>query len=248
MDEATVRVISILIVLVTLVIIAVPSRRRYWLRTIGAYDAVPSLAGLAIESNRPMHISLGSAGIGGSSTLLALASAELAYYLSERTVVGDVSPLITVADPSALPIGQDALRRAYQARGMAGKYGATAVHWYPSGTRSLAFAAAVTALMNSDRISSNVMGGSYGPELALILNASKRRGVPSVAVSDQLEGQAVAFALADHPLIGEEVFVASSYLDDDAARAWKAVAIDILRFLLAGAIVIGFAMKLVEGA
>jgi len=247
-DETTVRVLSMVILLLTLVVVAVPSRRRTWLRRIPAYDMMTSLTGLAIEANRPLHVSLGSAGIGGTQTLLALASAELAYYFSMHAAVGDVSPLITVSDTSALPIAQDALRRAHAAQGLAGSYRATAAHWYPAGTRSIAFAAAITGLMAAESVSSNVMAGSYGPELALVLNASRRRGLNSIAVSDHLEGQAVAYAMADYPLIGEEVFVAPSYLDDDPTTSHRAVAIDVLRWLLIIAMIVGFGLQVAEGA
>jgi hypothetical protein len=76
------------------------------------------------------------------------------------------------------------------------------------------------------------MTGSYGPELALILTASKRQQAPSIAVSNQLSGQAVAVAMADYPLIGEEIFVSTPYLDKEGRRAAEAVVMDALRWLL----------------
>jgi hypothetical protein len=245
-DEVTVRVFSSIILLITLVVVALPTRRKYWLRKIRAYDVIPSLIGQSIESSQPIHISLGSAGIGGSTTLAALAGAEFAFYVSEQATIGDAPPVITLSDPSAIPLGQDALRRAYYAHNRGQMFRPTRVQWYPSGTRSMAFAAALTRLMATDRVSTNVLTGSYGPELALLLYTSKRRGITSIAVSDQLEGQAIAFALADHRLIGEEAFVAPSYLSDDPGAMRRAVAIDVMRWLLVLAIVIGFGLKLVE--
>jgi hypothetical protein len=156
-----------------------------------------ALVGNAIESDRPIHLSLGSAGLGGASTLLSIASAEFAYHMIERAAIGDTSPIVTLSDASVLPLAQDSLRRAYQSRGLGAGYKSINARWYPAGSRSLAFAAAITALMGDDRVSSNVMVGSYGPELALITDASKRRKLPIIAVSDQLEGQAVAYALVE---------------------------------------------------
>jgi hypothetical protein len=100
--------------------------------------------------------------------------------------------------------------------------------------------------MGTDHMSANVLTGSYGPELALLLDTAKRHNIPSIAVSDQLEGQAVAYALADHRLIGEEAFVASSYLSDEPGAARKVLAIDVLRLLLIVALLVGFGMKLIE--
>jgi len=247
-DQTTVQVLSILILLVTLVLVAVPIRRKYALRRIAAYERMPELTGLAIESNRPLHISFGSVGIGGGSTLLALASADLAYHLSQRAAIGDVSPLISVADTSALPLGQDTLRRAYEARGLANRYRANNVRWYPAGGRSLAFAAAITGLMSTENVSSNVLVGRYGPELALMMDASNRRGLPTIAVSDQLEGQAIAYALTDTPLIGEEIFAAPAYLNDDGKQISESVAVDILRYGVILVMLVGLILELAEGS
>ena len=248
MDQTTVQVLSIIILLVTLVLVAVPIRRRYMLRRIAAYERMPLLTGLAIESNRPLHVSFGSVGIGGGSTILALASADLAYYLSGRAAIGDVSPLISVSDTSALPLGQDTLRRAYEARGLADRYRANNVRWYPSGGRSLAYAAAVTGLMATENVSSNVLVGRHGPELALMMDASNRRGLPTIAVSDQLEGQAIAYALTDTPLIGEEIFAAPAYLDESGNQIAETIAVDILRWGVIIVILIGLMLELAEGS
>jgi hypothetical protein len=96
-------------------------------------------------------------------------------------------------------------------------------------------------MMNNERASSNIMAGSFGSELALIMAAGQRRDTPVYAVSDQLTGQAVAYAMADAPLLGEEIFVATPYLDDNIARASEAVVMDILRWLLILAMLAGVA-------
>jgi hypothetical protein len=248
--DTTTQVLSILLILLVLIITAVLSRRRqtpFVLRPIEAYSLMPSLARRAVEADRPLHVSLGSAGLGGETTLLALASAELAYQLTRQATIGDTSPLFTTAEATALPLGQDTLRRAYQVRGRGDHFRAGSARWYPGGPRSLAYAAAITALMGDDRVSSNVMVGSYGPELALIMDASARRNLPAIAVSDQLEGQAVAYALSDEPLIGEEVFTAGAYLSGSPSQTAEPVTIDILRWLLVLAMLVGFVLAIRGG-
>ena len=247
MDDNTTYGLSIIVILLTLSIIALLSLRRktpFPLRRIGAYEIVPALVGNAIEADRPIHLSLGSAGLGGASTLLSIASAEFAYHMIERAAIGDTSPIVTLSDASVLPMAQDSLRRAYQSRGLGAGYKSINARWYPAGSRSLAFAAAITALMGDDRVSSNVMVGSYGPELALIMDASKRRSLPIIAVSDQLEGQAVAYALADYPLIGEEVFASPSYLSGKVTETSRAVIVDVLRWLAVLAMLAGLVAKI----
>lgn len=251
--DATDQTLSLLIILGALVITIVVTqiirggRIRPALRRIKAYtDTLPRMVGLSIESSRPLHVSLGSSGIGGGQTLLSLASAELAYQMAEQVAIGDAVPIISMSNASALPLGQDTLRRAYKSRGLLDRYTSANIRWYPAGNRSLAFAAAISTMMIHDRVAGNVMAGSYGMELALIMDESARQKIPIVAVSDQLEGQAIAYALSDAPLIGEEVFAAPTYLDGGAVQIGESVTIDILRWALIIIIVTAFILTVVE--
>jgi hypothetical protein len=250
--DTTTEVYSFLIILFTLVVTAFTTsfarRRRfpYTLRRIAAFDHMPSFVGRAIEADRPLHVSLGSAGLGGDTTLLAIASAELAFQLSQRAAIGDTSPILTLSDASAFPLAQDELRRAYDSRGLGGRFRASSARWYPQGSRSLAFAAAISVMMRDDDISSNIFAGSYGPELALMMDASKRYKLPAIAVSNQLEGQAVAFAMSDYPLIGEEIFSAAAYLQGTPTQTAQSVTIDVLRWGLVIAMLIGFVAALIN--
>jgi hypothetical protein len=208
------------------------------LRVIPAYADLPNRIGEAIEADQAVHVSFGSAGLGGSTTLLALANAELLYQTTRRAVIGSQSPVLTVGDPTALALGQDTLRRAYASRRLVDRYRLSSIHWYPAGNRSLAFAAALTGILADDRIGVSVLGGSFGTELALPAEMALRRGQSLIATSDQPEGQAVAYVVSDQPLIGEEVFAAGAYLDGRAAQLGALVTLDVLRWLLILAILI----------
>jgi hypothetical protein len=100
--------------------------------------------------------------------------------------------------------------------------------------------------MGADRIAGNILVGSYGMELGLILDASNRRRLPSIAASDQLEGQAVAWALSERPLIGEEMFVAGAYLGNSAVQHGSVIALDTLRWALILGLIIASALLLQE--
>lgn len=243
------QVITVLILLLTLVVSVISTqfirRRRglVTLRDIAAYSELPLRVGEAIEANRPVHVSFGSASLGGANTLLALASAELFYQTAERAAIGAAPPLLTLSSPTAIPLGQDMLRRAYQSRGLLARYPRGRVRWYPAGERSLAFAAALTALQGDERVAHNVLVGSFGSELALATEAAQRRDQGVIAASDQLEGQAVAFAMTDSPLIGEEIFTAGAYLGQSASQTGAVVTLDVLRLLLVLAILIPAAVE-----
>jgi hypothetical protein len=239
-------VIIVLALAITLLATQVARRRRegFPLRPLPAYDVMPQIVGAAIEADRPVMVSFGGSGIGGNNTLLTLASAELFYQVAQRAAIGAASPILAISDPSAIPLGYGTLRRAYATRGRLERFRGSGVRWLPAGPRSLAFASGLTAIMGDDRVAGNVLVGSFGIELALILFASNRRRLASVAASDQLEGQAIAWALSEHPLIGEEMFVAGAYLGDSATQLGSIVALDTLRWVLIVGIIIATALLL----
>ncbi len=234
-DNNIVGLLIIMIAFVAMPIATQVIRRRrnaFPLKAIPAYDALPLMVGSSIEANRPVHMSLGSAGIGGGQTLLALANAEFFYRVAQQAAIGATSPLITTSDSTAIPLGYDTLRRAYESRGLLTNYEASGVRWYPAGPRSLAFGAALTAALSVEKVNTNVLVGSFGPELALITAGTVRQEQSVIAASDDLTGQAVAYAFSDQPLIGEQIFAAGAYLGEEASQKAALVTLDALRWLV----------------
>lgn len=239
MMNSTVQVLTALTILILFVVLVISTqfarRRRiaFPLRPISAYAALPLMVGEAIEAGRPVHLSFGSAGLGGYSTPLALASADFFDGVTQRAATGSIMPIVTMSETSAIPLGYGTLRRAYAARGRLDRAQFSGnVRWYAGGTRSLAFAAALTGVIGDDRPTGNILAGSFGTELALPLDAAMRRRQLTIAGSDQLDGAAIAYVMADHALLGEEVFTAGAYLDDRATALGTVVTMDVLRLLL----------------
>lgn len=250
MDSTTVQFIALIAILTVFGLNVALSRRRQRItqRPIAAYAVLPTLVSESIEANRPLHLSLGSASIGKADTLLALAGADFLYYAARLTTIGDVSPIITVSDTASLPLAIDTLRRAYQSSGYMERFRAGNARWYPDGERSLAFAGILTAIQNhaEDDISANILAGRFGVEMALIITASQRRQKQVIAATDQIAGQAVAYALADYPLLGDEIFAASGYLDDSVSFANRNLVIDVGRFMLVLIIIIIMVFSIVQ--
>ena len=182
--------------------------------------------GQAIEANRPLHLSHGSAAIGSESTALALAQAEFFHHIIESAAASDVAPLVSTSAPSTVPLAQDTLRRAW-----AGDGAWTRAQWLPP---DLAYAAGLSATLHKDDPAAHILAGSFGAELALLLDDAERRGQGTLAHSDQLAGQAVAYAMADEVLIGEEIFAAPGYATDDGRAQADAIVLDVLRALVIG--------------
>ncbi|MCY4539754.1 MAG: hypothetical protein OXE52_16190, partial [Chloroflexi bacterium] len=175
----------------------------------------------------PLHLSFGSAGIDRENAAVAADDAELFYHTIKAAGSGDVAPVISTSSAATVPLCQDTIRRAW-----AGDDRRARAQWFPGGPRSMAFAAGLTATMQVEDPSAHILAGSFGPELALILDSAERQGQGSFAVSDQLEGQAIAFAMADEVLIGEQLFSAAAWLSNESTARADASAQDVWRGLL----------------
>ena len=236
--DASIGLVTVAVVLLTFVVsvlatqVARARRDAIVLRHLPAYARLPLFVSEALESDRPVHFSLGSSSFSGINTPLTLANVESFTLLANRAIVGMKSPLMTMSETATLPLGYDILRRAYRTRNRRHQFDMTAVQWYPAGVGSLAFAAAITAVAGDYRVGTHVLLGSFGGEVALILDAAARRGQHAIAASDQLEGQAIAYALSDEVLIGEEMFAGGAYLGGGASQQGGVVALDILRIVL----------------
>jgi hypothetical protein len=217
---------------------AIQRRRNTPLRRIAAYEGLPALLGSSIEANRPLHFSLGSAAPGEDTTLLSLMGTEFIYYATQQITVSDAPPLISVSETSAIPLGINTLRLAYQSRQHLERFKPTNVRWYPAGERSLAFAAGITTLQNEENIGAHFLVGSFGAEIALLADTAYRYQRPFIAVSNRLEGQAVAYALSDETLIGEELFAAGGYLSNDPSRYRRTLTYDYLRWMAVALLVV----------
>jgi hypothetical protein len=251
--DRTTALITILILLLTFAVsvgatlYARARRDSIVIRHLPAYAALPVLVSEALEADRTIHFSFGSAAPGGSTTPLILANTEAFTLLAKSAAAGAQTPLMTMSDSTALPLGYDILRRAYRQRNRIDQFRVGAVQWYPEGSRSLAFAAAVTAVMGDERPSANLLMGSFGPEVSLVLESAARRGQFAVAASDQLEGQAIAYAMSDETLIGEEMFAGAAYLGGSSAQIGSLVAMDGLRVGLVIIILLMAADRLTGG-
>jgi hypothetical protein len=213
-------------------------------RPIPVYTILPELAADAVESSYRIHFSMGGSALGEASTISALASAEIIYRLAERLAISYQTPLITMGSTLTLPLAQDTLRRAFEYRQNMATYRSTAAAWYPQGTRSLAFAAGVAALSADYDAHSNILLGRFGYEAALIGESALRYDQRLIMHSDLVEGQALAYAQADHMLLGEELYVGPAYLNGTALERGGVFALDVLRWL----VILGILVAALEAA
>jgi hypothetical protein len=207
------------------------------LRQISGYDALATQVGQAVESGGRVHISLGSGSINGDDTGTTLAGLAMLDYVADASSISDLSPVATTGDATALPVMSDTIRRAYARKDVPEKFETFSARLVSLDPYSMA--GGTTSMIVDDEVRANVLVGVFGAEIALPAEAGQRRRIPQVAGSDRLQGQAAAYAMADHPLIGEELFVSRAYLTREPSAMAALATQDVLRWIAIVAILVG---------
>jgi hypothetical protein len=212
-------------------------------REIPALTRFYRVIGLSVEDGTRLHVSLGRGGLLSGRGGASLAGLSMLRYLTERTSVSDKPPIATAGDPALAILTQDTLKAGYQA--------ANAEYLYLpstgrlSGSTPFSFAVGAMPVVRDENVSANVLMGDFGPEAALLVDAAEREGVPTLGGTDDLSAQAVLYAAAQEPLIGEELFSVGAYLGAGSSHAASLTVQDILRWLLILFLLGGSVLKIV---
>jgi hypothetical protein len=161
--------------------------------------------------------------------------------LAELTSAGDQPPIATSGDAALTFLSQDALQTASQTSAQ-GIYDPTAGRL--TGLTPFSYAAGAMPAIHDENISANVLMGNFGVEAALLTEAAERESTFTLAASDNLTAQAVMYASAQEPLIGEELYAAGAYMDAGPLHASSLIVQDILRWLIIIVILVGSLLKL----
>jgi hypothetical protein len=228
-------------IFLTICIDRVKAGRSISLRSIPAFAALGELMDRAVESGRSLHISLGVKGIGGKDTATTLAGLTMLEHMADQGAAGDVQPMVTVADPTLLPLAQDVLRRAYSRRGRAERYDPTRVRLVaPEPT---AYATGVMDVLEHEELAGNVLVGAFGDEYLLMGETAARKGLSQIAGAADPQALPFIFTTADETLVGEEIYAASAYLYSLPEHIGSLLAQDWMRALIALIILIGVILK-----
>jgi hypothetical protein len=211
-------------------------------RIIDAYERLNRSVGLAVENGTRLHISLGRGDLFTARGGSALAGLAMLRRLAERTSVSDRPPIATSGDASLAILSQDTLQSGYRAAGAEDQYRFSTGRL--TGLSPFSYAAGTMPVIHDENVSANVIIGDLGAESALLTEASDRENANLIAASDNLSAQAVFYAAAQDPLIGEELFAAGAYVGAGAAHEASLHVQDILRWLIILAILLGAGLKI----
>ena len=191
----------------------------------------------AAESGSAIHVALGSGGLTGEDALASVAALQVVDALVDNAVSYRVPFTISVGEPTLLPLAQDALRRAFERRGLAELYNPDWVRFIAPAP--LPYAAGAAALVAEPAVATNIVAGALGAEVSLITEAGIRRDLSQSAAVASPAGAAALFPATERLALGEELFAAGAAMTGEPRYVAGLVTQDVLRVVVIVALVIG---------
>jgi hypothetical protein len=226
---------------VTIVALTLLGRRRgarpRVLRPIDAFQSLPATVGQAVETGRRLHISLGTGMVGTADTAATVAGLTVLDQISAAAAVSDRPPVVTTSDGAAMLLAQDTLRSVYARQNALARYDPESAQVV--GLSPVAYGAAQTTLAKDEAVAGAVLIGTVGSEAVLLTEGGQRAGVTTLAGADSVSTQAMLYATADHPLVGEDVFAGGAYIGGQSRFIASLTAQDLARIGIAVLVVLG---------
>jgi hypothetical protein len=225
-----------------LVVLTLTERR--WpvsLRTLPAFDRLRREIERSVEAGERVHVSLGTGSLIGSESSSALAGLSALAPATQVTLDSDLPVVVSSGDGAVAAASQDALRGMLGALGAGDRYRWTRARMLAP--TPFSYVATLPGMLEADRVSVNLLLGHFGSEGALVADMARRQRSFSLAGTDAVLTQALFYATADEPLVGEEAYAAAAYLGGGGmARAGLRVQ-DVARAAVIALILIGTVLR-----
>ena len=200
------------------------------IRPIPAYDKINKEINVAVEDGSQLHISLGRGGMTGPESAAALAGLNILKQIIEKSSVCDHPPVASTGDAVISILAQDTIRGTSKAISVTDQLR------NPSGeligVTPFSYAAGSLSTIRDSNVSANIHTGWFGNEMIWFTTAGERQSSPTIAGTAQLPAQAVIYASASDPLIGEELFAGGAYLGTSKIHQASISAQDVIRWII----------------
>jgi hypothetical protein len=98
----------------------------------------------------------------------------------------------------------------------------------------------------SEKVTTNLVVGSFGPEVSLIVDAGERRELNQLAAAADPDAIGALYPAVEHLAIGEELFGAGAQVTNKTRYTLSLKIEDMVRFILAIVIVAAAFLRLVR--
>jgi hypothetical protein len=200
------------------------------IRPIPAYDKINKEINIAVEDGTQLHISLGRGGMTGPESASALAGLSILKQIIEKSSVCDHPPIASTGDPVTSILAQDTIQGSSKAISVTDQLR------NPSGeligVTPFSYAAGSLSIIRDSNVSANIHTGWFGNEVIWFTTAGERQSSPTIAGAAQLPAQAVIYASASDPLIGEELYAGGAYLGAGKIHQASISTQDVIRWII----------------
>jgi hypothetical protein len=205
-------------------------RKTNRFRPIAAYEMIEKEINTSVEDGSQLHISLGRGGLIGPDSAAGLAGLSLLKQVIEKSSMCDHPPIASTGNAVLSILAQDTIRESSRAISLADE------RKNPSGeligVTPFSYAAGSLTTIRDDNVSANVLTGWFGNEIIWLTTAGERQSSPTIAGTAQLPAQAIIYASASDPLIGEELFASGAYLGISKLHEASITVQDVMRWVI----------------
>ena len=221
---------------------SLPQLNRGWsFRSIKGFDQLKLAISKAVENGTRIHLALGNGSIIQSNFASGLTGLATLDRIAQITTSTDRPPLATSGSGPMAILSQSTLRSAYRDAYLLEVYDPD--RGLLAGVTPFSYVAGILPTSHSKQVSTHIFSGSFGPEIALAVEAAEKESAFTIASSDSMTAQAVLFATANEPLIGEELFAMPAYLKPNPFHSASLAAQDVLRWGIIAFLMIGALLR-----
>jgi hypothetical protein len=219
------------------------------LRPMPLLERLQTLVSRSVETNTPLHVSLGSRSVSAAAPEIAQAAALAASVA--HTAGTAAHPLIVTSGAPTLFVATAAAGRSEpvtaEARQGSGRRAGRLRHGLV-GVEPLSYAVGAWEVAATTRLAGQVCFGPFGPEGLLLQEgahdgAAQGRGLERLSGSVELDAAALLMLGSTASAVGEDVYAASAYLRRPEHSAGLALQ-DAVRVCLLAGILIGLGLRL----
>jgi len=238
--------ILLILMIVSMAVFAFRGRKKMasLFRPIPAFQKLGHAIGLSVEAGTRLHLTLGRGSLSGIEGASAVVGLNILERVARTASISDRPPIATSGDATIGILSQDVLYNSFRSIGASGTY--DPIYGQVSGLTPFAYAAGTLPTIFDEQVSTTILTGHFGSEVALIADGSDRVGAMTLAGSDNLPAQAILYAAAQEPLIGEELYAAGAYLKTGPVHSASLRAQDLLRWVIILAIMLGSILKFLD--
>ncbi len=213
------------------------------LREIPAFKKLQQAIELAVEAGTRLHISIGRGNLTGTESAAAFVGLNILERLAFTASNADNPPVATTGNAALAILARDMLNRRNRDSGISNRYDPGAGQLI--GYTPFSYAAGAMSLIYDEKTTTHILLGHFGNEVALITDASEQSGDLTLAGTDNLPAQAILYATAQEPLIGEDFYAGGAYLGSGKMHVASLKTQDIFRWIIIAFILAGIAANLV---